>query len=70
MMTQVQAESLENQMFTPDKLVTKAEAARLLSVSIRTVDRLCARQLLSKLYVGGAARIRLSDVLKIVQNGI
>lgn len=53
-----------------DRLLTKAEAAKLLSVSTRTLDRLCARNLLPKLHVGGAARFRLSDVLEIVRNGI
>ena len=52
-----------------DRLITKAEAAKLLSVSTRTVDRLSSKNLIEKLHVGGSVRFRLSDVLGIVQRG-
>lgn len=52
-----------------DRLIPKSEAAKLLSVSTRTVDRLCAKNLIEKLYVGGSVRFRLSDVIGIVQQG-
>jgi len=53
-----------------DRLISKSEAAKLLAVSTRTIDRLCARDLIEKLYVGGSVRFRLSDVVGIVQHGI
>ena len=34
------------------------------------LDRLCARDLIPKLHVGGSVRFRLSDVIGIVQNGV
>ena len=53
-----------------DRLITKAAAAMLLSVSTRTLDRLCSRDLIEKLHVGGSVRFRLSDVLNIIQHGL
>lgn len=53
-----------------DRLITKDTAARLLSVSTRTLDRLCSKNLIEKLHVGGSVRFRLSDVQKIIQRGI
>jgi excisionase family DNA binding protein len=43
-------------------LVTKAEAAESLRVSVRTVERLIASGQLPLLHVEGASRLRLSDV--------
>jgi excisionase family DNA binding protein len=53
-----------------DRLISKSEAAKVLAVSTRTIDRLCARDLIPKLHVGGSVRFRLSDVIGIVQNGV
>ena len=52
-----------------DRLITKGEAAKLLSLSKRTVDRMSANNLIVKLHVGGSVRFRLSDVLEIVKRG-
>lgn len=43
-------------------LVTKAEAAELLGVSVRTVERLVAAGRLPLLHIEGAARIRIADI--------
>jgi excisionase family DNA binding protein len=43
-------------------LVTKREAARLLSVSMRTVERLIAAGRLPVVHVEGASRIRVDDL--------
>ena len=53
-----------------DRLITKAEAASMLSVSTRTIDRICQRNLLQKVYVGGGVRFRLRDILAIIEFGI
>ena len=43
-------------------LVTKAEAAELLGVSVRTVERLIAHGQLPLLHIERASRLRLADV--------
>ena len=43
-------------------LITKAEAAEQLGVSVRTVSRLIARGKLPLVHVEGAARLRVADV--------
>ena len=43
-------------------LVTKAEAAEYLSVSVRTIERLVAAGQLPLLHIEGASRLRLVDV--------
>ena len=58
------------QITDTDRLITKAVAARLLSVSTRTLDRLCSKDLIQKLHVGGSVRFRMSDVQKIIQQGV
>ena len=42
----------------------------MLSISTRTLDRLCQQDLVRKVYVAGAVRFRLNDILSIVNNGI
>ena len=43
-------------------LITKAEAAEQLGVSVRTVERLIAAGRLPLVHVEGAARLRVADV--------
>ena len=43
-------------------LITKAEAGKYLSVSIRTVERLISGGKLPLVHVEGAARLRVTDV--------
>lgn len=54
----------------PNCLMTKKEAAARLSISTRTLDRLVARKLLSKVFVLGAVRFRERDIDRIVSEGI
>ena len=49
-------------------LVTKAEAAEQLGVSVRTVERLVAAGRLPLLHIEGAARIRVSDIVAYVDS--
>jgi excisionase family DNA binding protein len=49
-------------------LVTKAEAARRLSVSVRTVERLVTAGRLPMVHVERAARLRVSDLETFVRN--
>lgn len=46
-------------------LVRKADAARLLSVSVRTVDRLISRGILPARRIGGAVRIPVAALQAI-----
>ena len=52
------------------KLVSKAQVASMLNVSQRTVDREVASGRLVKIKIRGAVRFRLTDVLKLVGEGI
>jgi len=52
-----------------DILVTKKKAAKILSISTRTLDRLIALGSLDRVYVGSSPRIRLSDLHQIIENG-
>lgn len=47
-------------------LVTFDEAARLLSVSVKTVRRLVAERTLPKVKIGRSVRIRRSDLERLV----
>lgn len=47
-------------------LVTKADAARLLTVSPRHVDSLVSRGLLPKVKLGSACRFRIADIMGLV----
>jgi len=53
-----------------DKLLTKRQAANRLAISIRTLDRMVARRILTKAFVGSAPRFRKSDIDAIVENGV
>ena len=46
----------------PRLLITKAEAAERLAVSVRTVERLITAGRLPLVHVEGAARLRVADV--------
>jgi excisionase family DNA binding protein len=56
-------------MSPEDRLVSKKEAARVLGMSVRSVERLIARGLLRVVRILGAVRIRLSDVRKLMDGG-
>ena len=63
---------MENsQTETPvDRLLTVREVAKMLSVSIRLVNRLFATNQLPRVKIGRAARARLSDVERIIAEGV
>lgn len=44
------------------KLVNKKEAAEIMSVSVRTVERMLASSELTKVKVRGAVRIRIDEI--------
>lgn len=48
------------------KLVSKKEAAEILGVSVRSVERMVASGQLEKVYVRGCVRIRLRDIQSLV----
>lgn len=52
-----------------DKLVNKKQVAEMLSLSLRSVDRLIAGGFLQRIKVLGSARYRLREVLNIVNGG-
>lgn len=52
---------------TSPLLVSKGDAARLLSVSLRTVDRLISSGRLPVIHIDGASRIRLADLSSYVE---
>ena len=54
---------------TKPLLVTKKFVAEQLSVSIRTVDRLCAAGELKKVFVGGSVRFRWEDIVRLIEAG-
>jgi excisionase family DNA binding protein len=52
-----------------DTLMTKKEAARRLSLSTRTLDRLADRGVIDKIFIGSSVRFRERDVAAIIENG-
>ena len=55
---------------TQDRLLTVPEVAELLSISVRLVNRLFATHQLPRVKIGRAARARLSDVERIMAEGV
>lgn len=53
-----------------DRLLTKKQAASRLAISVRTLDRMVARRILEKVFVGNAPRFRKSDIDAIITNGV
>ena len=53
-----------------DKLLTKKQAANRLAISVRTLDRMVARRILTKVFIGGAPRFRKSDIDAVVAHGV
>ena len=52
-----------------EKLLTRAEVAQLLSVSLRSVDRLVARGILPAVKVLSTVRFRPEDVKSLTERG-
>jgi excisionase family DNA binding protein len=48
-------------------LITKSDAAKLLGVSLRTIERLISAGRLPLVHVEGAARVRVTDLEAYVQ---
>lgn len=53
-----------------ERLITKADAAKRLSISTRTLDRIAESGLIEKIFVRGSVRFKLSVIESIIQNGI
>lgn len=53
-----------------DRLLTKKNAAAMLSISTRTLDRMTAAGKISKVYVGALPRFRESQIKLIVSEGL
>lgn len=51
----------------PEKLLSKKEAAQLLSCSTSTIDNYAREGILERFYIGRAVRFRKADVLAIAQ---
>ncbi|MFD2277122.1 excisionase family DNA-binding protein [Rubritalea spongiae] len=51
------------------KLITKKEAASILSSSVRTVERIIASGAIEKIKIRGSVKLKLSQVLQIVEKG-
>jgi excisionase family DNA binding protein len=49
-------------------LITKSDAAEVLGVSLRTIERLISAGRLPLVHVEGAARVRLTDLEAYVQS--
>ena len=53
------------------KLISKKEAAEMLSISTRSLDRLVASNRgLRPVKIGGSIRFRLDQIMKIVEGGL
>ena len=55
---------------TQDRLLTVREVADLLGVSVRLINRLFSTNQLPRVKIGRAARARLSDVQRIITEGV
>ncbi len=55
---------------TQERLLTVREVAELLGVSVRLVNRLFATNQLPRVKIARAARARLSDVERIMADGV
>jgi excisionase family DNA binding protein len=53
----------------PERLLNKRKAADRLGVSVRSVERLFASGILPRVKVGGRVLARLSDLLRIMDEG-
>ena len=52
-----------------DRLLRLDEAAAVLNLSVRAVRRLAARGVLRRIRIGGASRVRRSEVERLMQSG-
>ena len=52
-----------------DELLRLSEAAAALKLSVRTVRRLAARGVLTRIRIGGASRVRRSEVEQLMRSG-
>ena len=53
-----------------ERLITRKMAAERLSCSLRTLDRMVARGLIEKVFLGMSVRFRERDIEEIVENGV
>lgn len=50
-------------------LISKKKAAELLSSSVRTVERIIASGTIEKIKIRGSVKVKLSQVMKLVESG-
>ncbi len=53
-----------------DRLITKARAASLLSLSTRTLDRMAGQGQITKVFVNGSVRFRQSEIDLVIEKGV
>ena len=53
-----------------NKLMSKREVAKLLAVSVRTIERLVARGKLKTVKVGGCVRFRAKEIEQVIEVGV
>ena len=51
-------------------LMSKREVAKLLAVSVRTIERLVARGKLKTVKVGGCVRFRAKEIEQVIEVGV
>lgn len=51
------------------KLITKKQAAELLSSSVRTVERIIASGDIDKIKIRGSVKVKLSQVMQLIESG-
>ena len=52
-----------------NKLLSKREVAEILSISVRSVERLVARGIIRKIKIGGSIRFRQCEIEKLMEKG-
>ena len=58
-----------NKVMTDKKLITKKQAAELLSSSVRTIERIIASGVIDKIKIRGSVKVKLSQVMQLVESG-
>ena len=58
-----------NKVMTDKKLITKKQAAELLSSSVRTIERIIASGVIDKIKIRGSVKVKLRQVMQLVESG-
>lgn len=65
----VDAKFTKHQLMKEQKLLNKKEAAIYLGISVRTVERMIAEGILKKIKIHRSVRVKLDEVMQIVEQG-